>query len=522
MHPTSRFHRSTSTTSSVLTKRPFINTTFNKRPRANDIPNKRPLINFFTLCLLFATLVTIADTARADSFDVTITIISPDTARARVEGTTDTETKAWSLPAARLPLRGKGERVSNFALNDAAGATVSVRKLAPGEYDAERAATKFAYDLALEPPFITADAAHLSWLSGTRGIIFLADLLPVLPPKGRVTIKPPTGWQVFSVEPKDRGGAYEVADSSRSLFVVGQDLRERSVQANSMDVSYVVAGEWAFPDDELVKTSKETLDDYRKVIGASPRRRSMVVLMPFPAQVAGHVWSAETRGGTVLLLSGRLPSKTAALAQLNGALTHELFHLWVPNGLALDGEYGWFYEGFSLYQALRTGTRQGRLTFQDYLTALGRAFDAYKSARGQQELSLIEASERRWTSNPALVYHKGMLVAFLYDLTLMHRTEGKSSLDEVYRELYRRYGQRETKEDASRAVISVLGAMPDMKNFTDTYVMNPTRIELQDEIEVFGLRVDAGGIRTRVVVADSINRRQRDLLRRLGYNERGS
>ena len=513
MYSSSRFQRRTFATSSVLNKRPLIDSIF----------IKRPLINVFVFSLLSAAhFLTPAGTARADSFDVTITVVSPDTARVRVEGVTGTETKAWSLPAARVPLRGPGERVSNFILTDAAGANVSVRKLAPGEYEAERAAAKFAYDLTLEPPFVTADAAHLSWLSGGRGIIFLADALPVLPAKGRVTIKPPTGWQVFSVESKDRGGAYEVPDAARALFVMGRDLRERSVQANSSDVSYVTAGEWAFADDEVVETSQETLGDYRKVMGAVPRRRSMVVLMPFPAQAAGHVWSAETRGGTVLLLSGRLPSKTAALAQLNGALTHELFHLWVPNGLALEGEYGWFYEGFSLYQALRAGTRQGRLTFQDYLNALGRAFDGYKSARGQQELSLVEASERRWTSNPALVYHKGMLVAFLYDLTLMQRTEGKSSLDEVYRELYRRHGQRGTKEDASRAVVSVLAAMPGMQSFTETYVLKPTRIELNNEIEVFGLRVDAGGVRTRVVVADSINRRQRDLLRRLGYNERGS
>ena len=501
MPSTSRLQRSTSATASVFSKRPFINVS--------------------ACCLLFVAYLLTTATARANSFDVTITVVSPDAPRVRVEGVTATETKAWSLPAAHVPLRGFVERVSHLTLHDSAGAEVPVRKLAPGEFEAARAATKFSYDLNLAPPFVTSDAAHVSWLAGGRGIIFLSDVLPVLPAKGRTTFKLPTGWQIFSVEPKDREGSYEVADMPRSLFVIGRDLRERSGQVNSMDVSYVTAGEWAFPDDELINTSKETLDDYRKVMGAMPRRRSTVVLMPFPSQVAGHVWSAETRGGTVLLLSGRLPAKTAALAQLNGALTHELFHLWVPNGLALEGEYGWFYEGFSLYQALRTGTRQGRLTFQDYLTAMGRAFDGYKSARGRQELSLVEASERRLTGNTALVYHKGMLVAFLYDLTLMRRTEGKSSLDEVYRELYRRYGQRETREDASRAVVSALGAMPGMKSFVDNYISNPTQIELQDEIEVFGLRVEPGGIRTRVVVSDSITRQQRDLLRRLGYNERG-
>ena len=90
------------------------------------------------------------------------------------------------------------------------------------------------------------------------------------------------------------------------------------------------------------------------------------MLLPLPqAGAAGNLWSAETRGSTVVLVSGRLPSRLAARAQLDGALTHELFHLWVPNGLALEGEYDWFYEGFTNYVALRAGMRRGQLTFHD-------------------------------------------------------------------------------------------------------------------------------------------------------------
>lgn len=459
-------------------------------------------------------------TARANSFNVTITIISTTPARVRVQGETGAATKAWSFSGARVSSGGQVGRVSNLSLADAEGAALRVRELAPGEFESDRAATRFTYDLKLDPPLVTSDAAHLSWLSGERGIIFLGDALPVLPVRGRVTFKLPAGWEIYSTEPKDKQGVYELTDVGRALFILGRDLRVRSNRAEAMDVSYVTAGEWAFPDEEILETSKETLDEYRKMMGAAPQRRSLIALLPFPMPVAGHIWSAETRGGTALLLSGRLPSKTAALAQLNGALTHELFHLWVPNGLALEGEYSWFYEGFTLYQALRAGMRQGRLTFQDYLNAMGRAYDGYKSARGQKELSLIEASERRWTSSPALVYHKGMLVAFLYDLTLMSRTEGKSSLDDVYRELYRRHALGNTKAEAAQAVVSALSRMKDMKAFTENYIQTPAPIDLDQELEAFGLQLAPGGISAHVVVANAINRRQGDLLKRLGYNER--
>ena len=50
---------------------------------------------------------------------------------------------------------------------------------------------------------------------------------------------------------------------------------------------------------------------------------------------------------------------------------------------------------------------------------------------------LIEASERRWTTSSSLVYEKGMLTAFVYDLSLRNLTNCRASLDDVYRELFR-------------------------------------------------------------------------------------
>jgi predicted metalloprotease with PDZ domain len=78
-----------------------------------------------------------------------------------------------------------------------------------------------------------------------------------------------------------------------------------------------------------------------------------------------------------MLLSGRAPSKVAALSRLSVPLTHELFHLWVPNALALEGDYDWFYEGFTMYQAMRAAGRLNLLTFEDFLNSIGRVFDAY-------------------------------------------------------------------------------------------------------------------------------------------------
>ena len=79
-----------------------------------------------------------------------------------------------------------------------------------------------------------------------------------------------------------------------------------------------------------------------------------------------------------------------------------------------------------MYQALRAGMRLGLLTFQDYLNALARAYDIYRSINGRDKLSLLEASRRRWSSRTGIVYRKGLLVAFLYDLTLRQQAKAKA------------------------------------------------------------------------------------------------
>ena len=64
-----------------------------------------------------------------------------------------------------------------------------------------------------------------------------------------------------------------------------------------------------------------------------------------------------------MLLMGTGGSRKQRLNRLGILLSHELFHLWVPNSLSLDGDYDWFFEGFTLYLALLTDVRLGLISF---------------------------------------------------------------------------------------------------------------------------------------------------------------
>jgi predicted metalloprotease with PDZ domain len=478
--------------------------------------------------LLAALLLGIsAGAAHGESLKARISVISVAPARVRIEGERSSATRAWSFRNVYGSVVNLGERIEKLALADNSGADVPVRKLAPGEYEAASAATRFVYEMKLDAPLFEGDAAHVSWLTNERGFLMTGDLLP-LAANGKDSTRTsaalhfvlPASWTIAASTKSNSEGLFEVADAEAAIFFVGQNLREKRQRVGAMEFAYVTAGEWAFSDEEAADLAISLLKDHTSTFGGVAQSRAVLMLSPFPRPAGAERWSAETRGETVTLLVGKSPSKTAALAQLSYPLAHELFHLWIPNGLALDGSYDWFYEGFTLYQALRAAVRLNLLTFSDYLNALGRAFDAYKSAQGRDELSLIAASERRWTLSPILVYNKGMLAAFLYDLSLRQKTKGKRSLDDVYRELFRLSNASQARRDGNRAALAALNSAGEMQDVTRLYIESASVIDLQAAIAPFGLRIETGGVRTRIAVSDSLSGAQRDLLRKFGYNEK--
>lgn len=465
--------------------------------------------------------------AQAQTTDVRIQLLSTSPARVRIEGATRPATKTWAFRNAYAGLIGIGERIENLSLTNAQGENIPVRKSAPGEYEAAVEATRFSYEVKLDAPAFTTDSAYVSWLTPERGFLMLGDLLPRASGEAdasqafTIRFALPANWSVFSNETKDNDGQFVVKDRDAARFFVGQDLRERRARAGSIDFSLVVAGDWAFTDADVAEAAQNILKEHERTMGGPPSQaRVMLMLSPYPRAMSAERWSAETRGGSVVLLSGRQPSKVAGLALLSTPLTHELFHLWVPNALSFEGNYDWFYEGFTLYQAMRAGMRLGMLTFEDYLKAMGRANDIYLSSNDRDKWSLIEASERRWTGTTPLVYNKGMLVAFLYDLYLREQSGGKRSLDNVYRELFRLYGHAGVRRDGNSAIIAVLGERGEMRDFVRRFIESPAAIDLKSALAAYGLQILPNGVRTHVLIADSLSRQQRDLLRQLGYNEK--
>jgi predicted metalloprotease with PDZ domain len=419
---------------------------------------------------------------------------------------------------------GLGARIRDFRVIDEAGNIDRPVANGFGQFNSAISARKYAFYLMATVPAAPEGAVFASWVSNQDALLMLGDLLP-LTARGSETNTPnlelklivPAGWAVSSAESSTVSNVFAVNDVASAVFAVGADLRELTAKPAGISTRVSLSHTWAFADSELLKQVDDIMSEHARIMDPSMIGRAAVILLPFPATQPPQRWSAETRGHTVILLSGRQPAKGPALSQLSVSLTHELMHLWVPNALKLKGSYDWFYEGFTVYRSICVGVKLGYLEFQDYLNALARAFDEYEGQQGRDANSLLKLTEKRWAGAERLLYSKGLLVAFLYDLNLRFKTGNNQSLDDVYKYLTRKPPKSISGADGNRVVVQALCSFGKMDEFVTRYIESASEIDLEKDLIPFGLAVDRGPVRTRVGVAGHIGERQKALLKKLGY-----
>jgi predicted metalloprotease with PDZ domain len=493
----------------------------------NRFPRFTLRARFLVVCALLT--LTTASAANAQVLKAQIKVTSLDPGRIRIEAELRTATNVLSFRNTYAGVLGLGERIETLEAIDSSGETVRVQKLAAGEFRADEKFSRLRYEVTVALPARPADMSHVSWLTREHGVLMLADLLPqstrdsnglaaALTPV-LVSVDVPKRWTVAS-NTRNLGSQFSTDDPEKAVFLVGSSVHEKRQRLVSTNLSIITSGKWPLSNGDAVKTARRIIDEYSRITRFDLKSNAVVMLIPYPGDAGPENWSAETRGNAVVLLLGRNASRKRVLAKLGIVLSHELFHLWVPNALRLEGDYDWFFEGFTLYQALRTDLRLGFISFDDYLETMARVYASYMSAADGDKLSLLEASERRWTTSSSLVYEKGMLVAFMYDLSLRSHTDCRASLDDVYADLFRLSptGQR----SANETIIKLLEGREGLQSFAKNYVERPAKISLDTTFTPFGIQLQqgtAGAGSTKFVVRRDLSESQRKLLGCIGYRK---
>jgi predicted metalloprotease with PDZ domain len=458
-----------------------------------------------------------------------ISVVSVDPGRVKIEAELPDATGTLSFRNTYAGVLGLGERIEKLEASRANGESVQVNRLAPGEYQSTEKFARVRYEVNLAEPSRPAQMSHVSWLNREHGLLMLMDLLPVTTRSSSsgsssavVEVDVPAGWTVAANAKKD-GARFSTEDPENAVFLIGPKVREKTESFGAINFSIISSGKWPFSEKDALKTARQVVEEYSTMTQFALKRNAVLMLVPFPADAGPQSWSAETRGNAVVLLLGRKASGKRVLSRLGILLSHELFHLWVPNSLNLAGNYDWFFEGFTLYQALRTDLHLGLITFEGYLETIARVYDSYSSSPDRDRLSLIEASERRWTTSSSLVYDKGMLVALMIDLTLRKRSDCSESLDGVYRELFRVFRSPGSPAagqlGANETIIGILNTREGLAGLVKDYVEGVSKMELDATFASYGIQVQQGSAGTKLVVARDLNPAQRKLLGCIGYQK---
>jgi hypothetical protein len=443
--------------------------------------------------------------------DVTVTM-SPSR-EVRIEAHSTTPADSWSFRNAYAGVLGMAERITDFRATTSSEQDAGAKKIATGEFRSEQHATKISYRVDVSKPS-AADVSHVSWISSDYGLLMLADLLPRDFTSVSIHFELPGGWGVDGPNSGD-ANLYQVVSPEKAVFFVGRVFRKAQGSVDDISVTTVLGGSWPFKERDALGAATRVMKSYRELTGYKLPAGVLIMIAPLPVKVGNIKWRAETRGATVVLLMDPSADFRSWVGQLAVIFTHELLHLWVPNQLKLDGDYDWFFEGFTLYTALQTALKLKIITFKEYLDTLARVYDSYLSYAG--DLSLIEASERRWTTPGSLVYDKGMLVAFLYDLKIRKETGGKTTLADRYRELFS--GRVAANASGNDAIIALLDSPPAMNGFARVYVESAAKLELERVLPSYGLTLDSSGKQSELRVNQDLNAEQKQLLRTLGYRK---
>ena len=158
----------------------------------------------------------------------------------------------------------------------------------------------------------------------------------------------------------------------------------------------------------------------------------------------------------------------------------------------------WAMEGTTDYYGLLLLRRAGLLAPPKYLDRVAADIQKYLRTPGRAVTSLEEASYSAWVDlyqpfeesvNQSVSYYlKGGLVSLCLDLEIRHRTENRSSLDDVMRQLWTRFGKpgRGLGEGEWQEVAESTTQL-DLKDFFARYVAGTEEVDFARSARFAGL-----------------------------------
>jgi len=193
-----------------------------------------------------------------------------------------------------------------------------------------------------------------------------------------------------------------------------------------------------------------------------------------------------------------------------GLVSHEYFHTWNVKRIKpaaftpydLDRENYttllWAFEGFTSYYDDLLLVRSGLISRSAYLDTLGRNITSLLRTTGRKKQTVAESSFDAWIKyyrsdenmpNAGVSYYgKGSLIALCLDLFVRNHTNGRKSLDDVMRALWKRHGMKGigVPEDGIEKIAEQVTRV-NLKRFFDQAVRSTADLPLQKLLVSVGI-----------------------------------
>jgi predicted metalloprotease with PDZ domain len=340
-------------------------------------------------------------------------------------------------------------------------------------------------------------------------------------------IEPPQGWRVinaYTERPDQRVWQfpnYDILIDTPTEIAPDWTMEEFKVEGRTYRVVVHSFGDEGGKRPQLVRDIEKIVRAETKMWGA-PDFESYTFLIHFAADDRSGD-GMEHLNSTQIVMPGTLAEEDSYGGAI-GTAAHEFFHVWNVKRLRplelgpwdftrpLATRSLWIAEGITNYYGHMMLHRAGLWTQEQILTRLGDTIGGIENAPGSRLMSPEESSliaplqdrsvnaQRVDLSNTAVSYYpKGETIGIVLDLLIRGRTRGAKSLDDVMKEMYRRFylaspnatyylrGRGYSGEDFERVATEVSGL--DLHEFFERYVRRAETPPYDEALAAVGLKL---------------------------------
>ncbi|WP_445990009.1 M61 family metallopeptidase [Chromobacterium haemolyticum] len=358
----------------------------------------------------------------------------------------------------------------------------------------------YAFDLSVRGAYLDAERGFYNGSSvflAVDGYENEACAVEILQPEGKAYAdwKVATSLPARGADKKTGFGGYQAASYDELIdHPVELGAFERvSFKACGVPHEFVVSGRFRADLKRLARDTKKICEYQIKLFGEPAPFERYVFMLFVGKDIYGGL---EHRASTALVANrDDLPQQGVeeigdGYLKLLGLISHEYFHSWnvkrmkpaafTPYDLNQEGytRLLWAFEGITSYYDDLSLVRCGLIDEKRYLGLLAETISGVERGAGRLKQTLEQSSFEAWTkyyrqdeNSPNSIvsyYTKGALAALALDLTIRRDSQGRQSLDDVMRALWRKWlddGKGLAEDEWEKQAQAVTGL--DLKAFFD-------------------------------------------------------